>query len=121
MMLLLFVLFAVQTEEVSHELDWSKQDCARLDGFIMGRCVRRSVLEEAFGWVPDKVAAALSKMDAASAGAPAAATKAAKDGDATADVDKGGSLGGAAVEATEEGQGDDGERWVTGEAGSLYS
>lgn len=114
-----FISFVVgvvlQTEEVSHELDWSRGDRERLDSFIMGRCVRRSVLEEALGWIPDPVAAALSKMDAAS-------TKPGKDGVApAADGEGGGSPGGAAVEAEVEekrqdnGGGGSGERWVTGE------
>ena len=58
------VLFAFQSEEASHEMDWSREDRRHLDNFIVARCVRRFVLEEAFGWAPDPVADALAKMNA---------------------------------------------------------
>ena len=49
---------------MSHELDWSKEDRRHLDNFVVARCVRRFVLEEAFEWNPDPVADALAKMNA---------------------------------------------------------
>lgn len=38
------------------------EDRRSLDNFIVGCCIRRSVLDEAFTWLPDPVAEALAKV-----------------------------------------------------------
>lgn len=55
----------LKTEEAGYELDWSTEDRRKLDNFIVGRCIRRSVLDEAFTWVPDPIADALAKVSTA--------------------------------------------------------
>lgn len=45
-------------------MDWSVEDRQHLDGFVMGQCVRASVLNEAFTWIPDPIADALAKIEA---------------------------------------------------------
>lgn len=55
-------LSTFKTKEAGYELDWSVEDRRSLDNFIVGRCIRRSVLDEAFTWLPDPVADALAKV-----------------------------------------------------------
>lgn len=55
-------VYFFQTEEAGYELDWSPEDRRSLDNFIVGRCIRRSVLDEAFTWLPDPIADALAKV-----------------------------------------------------------
>lgn len=122
-----------QTEEASHELDWSREDRRHLDNFIVARCVRRFVLEEAFEWTPDPVADALAKINAKmgmetppDGAAPAATVDAADDdggvggGDDDASIESAGADGdAAAAAAAAEGSVDkdsQGEGWVAGRA-----
>ncbi|CAM9356884.1 unnamed protein product [Ectocarpus sp. 12 AP-2014] len=94
--------FEEMTEEVGYELDWSVEDRRSLDNFLVGRCIRRSVLDEAFTWLPDPVAEALAKVNASMLASPPPTSSstteeaAAAEGEGTGDEDK------------------DGERWVSG-------
>ncbi|CAM9651464.1 unnamed protein product [Scytosiphon promiscuus] len=54
--------FEEMTKESGYELDWSGRDRRSLDNFVVGRCIRRSVLDEAFTWVPDPISDALAKV-----------------------------------------------------------
>eukprot|EP00903_Cladosiphon_okamuranus_P007155 g6947.t2 len=99
--------FEEMTEEAGYELDWSAEDRRKLDNFIVGRCIRRSVLDEAFTWLPDPIADALAKVNAritAPGAAPATSEGAAADAE------------GAAAERQDSGADDDdgSERWVPG-------
>ncbi|CAM9220726.1 unnamed protein product [Pylaiella littoralis] len=86
--------FEEMTEEAGYELDWSKDDRRSLDNFIVARCIRRSVLDEAFAWLPDPIAEALAKVNTS-----------VLPGD---DTKRDAQVGGSAAE------GGGGERWISG-------
>ena len=116
-----FSSYDVQAKEVSYELDWSPDDRQHLNSFLVGRCIRRSVLEEAFAWIPDPVAEALAKIGADTEDAAAADD----DDGANAEVEAGPAaegVGGEVFEhqqqkkAGEESKEDDQEEnWLAGE------